>query len=184
MWWDGILAEWLTSITWNNGIIITSITCNLIWFLFITGFWGSSCLEKMKYREQTFVLIIGWVLSIDQRRLFGKFEDIYNMIHVFKFLNKSFNFNVVAVFFVLLIYFIKPHPSCMAATSGHQEKFPIHICRNKHLIIIIIILLRMGLSITRFIITLLPLCLGILRKSMLRTNDWLFVRLIPSSPRN
>ena len=79
------------------------------------------------------------------------------------------NIIVVAVF-VLLIYFIESHPSCMAATSGDQEQFPFHICRKKHLIIIII-LLRMGLSITRFVITVLPLSLGIFHKSMLRTND-------------
>ena len=90
---------------------------------------------------------------------------------------------LLLLFFVLLIYFIESHPSCMAATPGHQEPFPFHICRKKHLVIIVI-LLRMWLSITRFVITILPLSLGILHKSMLRTNDGLFVRLIPSSPRN
>ena len=60
-------------------------------------------------------------------------------------LNKSFNFNVcqyllLLLIFVLLIYFIESHPSCMAATSGHQEPFPFHICRKKHLVIIVILL--------------------------------------------
>ena len=90
---------------------------------------------------------------------------------------------LLLLFFVLLIYFIESHPPCMAATPGHQEPFPFHICRKKHLVIIVI-LLRMWLSITRFVITILPLSLGILHKSMLRTNDGLFVRLIPSSPGN